>query len=304
MKKYSLVCFTIIFLIFFSHAAKRISAAELIVNGGFESTTAFQGWTVATAGSGWYPWQVTTAGAGDGTTGGISTSSPMFGTRSAWTGFCCNTTTNPEYIQQDVTIPTGQTASLIWWDKIQSNLFTYCTPADCGSNIWRVQILNTSNTVLQTLYTYTATYQTTTHNTGWRGHLHSLNAYAGQTIRIRFSGTYSSSLSGLYNGPGRAEVDGVSVMSPSATASEISIGGRVQTSAGSGVRNIAVFLSDANGNTRTTTTNSFGAYQFDGLQPGQTYFVSVSSKRYTFTNQMQTVTTNQSVSNVDFVSNE
>jgi hypothetical protein len=49
-------------------------------------------------------------------------------------------------------------------------------------------------------------------NTGWVTHTANLSAYAGQTIRIRFSTNYTSQIAGHFNGPGRAEIDGVSLL--------------------------------------------------------------------------------------------
>jgi Carboxypeptidase regulatory-like domain len=277
----------------------NLRAAELVTNGSFE-TGSFTGWTVATAGNGWYPWQVTAAGGGDGTTGGIQASSPIHGTRDAWTGFCCNTTTNPEYIQQDITIPTGFLVRMTWSDKIQSNLWEFCNSSNCGSNIWRVQILNTSNVLLQTLYQYTATYQTTNHNTGWVNHVANLSAYAGQTIRIRFSGTYSSSIGGNLNGPGRAEVDNVSIQTLIPTASSVTVGGRILTSEGTGISRVSVTLTNSAGATRTVSTNSFGTYNFTEVPAGETYTVTVNSKKYFFADSPRVVSVQDNIADLDF----
>jgi hypothetical protein len=279
-------------------------AAELLVNGSFE-TGNFTGWTVATAGNNWYPWQVTAAGGGDGITGNIQASSPIHGTRDAWTGFCCNTTTNPEYIEQTVTLPAGQTASFSWSDKIQSNLREFCSAATCGSNIWRVQILNTSNIVLATAYQYTATYSPTNHNTGWVNHLVNLSGFQGQTIKIRFSGTYTTTIAGAQNGPGRAEVDNVSVQSPSLvpTAARVSVGGRVLTSEGMGISRAIVTLTDAAGNSRSVPTSSFGYYQFDEVEAGATYTLSVAGKRYEFAESTRIVSVQENLADLNFIAN-
>lgn len=191
--------------------AYNLVGTELITNGGFE-TGNFSGWTVSPTGNqGWYPWQVTAAGGGDSLSG-ILLSSPYAGTRSAWNGFCCNTNPNPEYIYQNVTIPANQNAVLTWADRIQSDLVTYCTPSNCGSNIYRVEVINpTTSAVLQTLYTFTAAGGAR-YNTGWVTHSANLSAYAGQTIRLRFSTNYTSLIGGHYNGPGRAEIDAVSLV--------------------------------------------------------------------------------------------
>ena len=188
-----------------------LANANLITNGGFE-TGNFFGWTVSPNGNqGWYPWQVTPANGGDGVTGQVQRSSPLSGTYSAWNGFCCNSNPNPEFIYQDVTIPRSQNAVLKWSERIQSDLATFCSPPACGSNIFRVEVLNPVNSaVLQTLLTITAPGGVVT-NTGWVTHTANLSAYGGQTVRIRFSTNYTSLIAGHYNGPGRAELDGISL---------------------------------------------------------------------------------------------
>jgi VCBS repeat-containing protein len=187
-----------------------LASVNLIVNGGFE-TGNFSGWTVSPFGNqGWYQWQVTPAGGGTTHTS-VSLSSPFAGVYSAWNGFCCNTNPNPEYIYQDVTIPASQNAVLKWSSRIQSNLTDFCSPVQCGSNIFRVEVLNPANSaVLQTLHTFTAVGGAN-YNTGWVTHTANLSAFAGQTVRIRFSTNYTSLISGHLNGPGRAELDEISL---------------------------------------------------------------------------------------------
>jgi glucose/arabinose dehydrogenase len=80
---------------------------------------------------------------------------------------------------------------------------------------------------------------------------------------------------------------------------EVSISGRVSTPSGQGLRNATVNLTDALGVRRTATTSSFGIYQFDNVATGQTYTMSVSSKRFRFAPRIENIS-NQ-VSNLDFV---
>jgi hypothetical protein len=63
----------------------------------------------------------------------------------------------------------------------------------------------------------------------------------------------------------------------------LTISGRVTTPNGAGVRNATVNLVDSFGTRRTATSSSFGLYSFANLRPGDTYTISVSSKRYRFT---------------------
>ena len=84
-----------------------------------------------------------------------------------------------------------------------------------------------------------------------------------------------------------------------AAAALVSVSGRVTTPDGRGLRNAVVTLIDAQGVRRTATTSSFGLYSFAMVTAGQTYTVTVSSKRYRFTPQTPTV--NDNVTNLDFV---
>ncbi|MGH9947020.1 MAG: beta strand repeat-containing protein [Pyrinomonadaceae bacterium] len=83
------------------------------------------------------------------------------------------------------------------------------------------------------------------------------------------------------------------------TAAGVSVSGRVLSADGRGVRNAAVILSDAQGGIRRSLTSTFGYYRFDDVLVGQTYILSVSSKRYTFTPRVLSVV--DELADVDFV---
>ena len=73
----------------------------------------------------------------------------------------------------------------------------------------------------------------------------------------------------------------VLIVGPSAAT--VSIGGRLLTATGQPVVKASVNLVDTAGTVRTAISNGFGIYRFDDVSVGETYIVSVSSKRYTFT---------------------
>lgn len=87
-----------------------------------------------------------------------------------------------------------------------------------------------------------------------------------------------------------------------ATSAGVSIGGRVLTSDGSGLRNAIVTLTDASGQMRSVRTSAFGYYRFDDIPTGQTVIVSVQSKRFVFNSQ--TLTISDAISELDFVGSE
>jgi uncharacterized delta-60 repeat protein len=67
------------------------------------------------------------------------------------------------------------------------------------------------------------------------------------------------------------------------TAAGVTLAGRVTTSYGSGIRSATVTLMDAYGTSRTAITNTFGYYSFSDVEVGNTYILTVSARRYTFT---------------------
>ena len=88
----------------------------------------------------------------------------------------------------------------------------------------------------------------------------------------------------------------VTLLSP--TAAGVSVGGRV--SVGSrGLTNASVFLTDSDGRVRTARTTTFGYYHFEDVPAGQTYIVTVISKRFTF--QPQVISVTDDLTEVNFV---
>lgn len=65
------------------------------------------------------------------------------------------------------------------------------------------------------------------------------------------------------------------------TAANAAVAGRV-INGSNGVAKATVTISDPSGNTRRILTNSFGYFHFEDVEAGQTYVISVSSKRHQF----------------------
>lgn len=144
------------------------SAQQLIGNPGFENGTNTAPWTL--------------------TAGVINNSSaepPHSGSWDAWLdGYG---TTHTDTATQTVTIPsTVTTATLSFWLHIDTAETTTTTAFDKLS----IQVLNSSNTVLATL----GTFSNLNHATGYQQHSFSMNSFIGQTVKIRFTGTEDSSL--------------------------------------------------------------------------------------------------------------
>jgi hypothetical protein len=142
-------------------------STNLIVNGGFETGSAS-------------PWSLTAGVLNN------STAEPAHsGVWDAWLdGYG---TTHTDSAAQTVAITAGKTsATLVFWLHIDTAETTTTTAFDT----LRVQVLNTSGTVLSTL----GTFSNLNHAAGYQQHSFSLNSFIGQTVVIKFTGTEDTSL--------------------------------------------------------------------------------------------------------------
>ena len=90
----------------------------------------------------------------------------------------------------------------------------------------------------------------------------------------------------------------------SPTAAPASVAGRVVNSDGIGIGGARILVTNSgDGSTKYALSNPFGYYSVDDLAVGEFYVVSVSHKRYSFTDNTRTFTLNDSVADVDFVAN-
>lgn len=86
------------------------------------------------------------------------------------------------------------------------------------------------------------------------------------------------------------------------TAAAVSLGGRVLTADGSGVLNARVVVSGNSMNEpKMVVTGPFGYYRFDGLQAGETYVVTVNSKRFTFSMPSRVVSLTDDLLDANFI---
>ena len=82
-------------------------------------------------------------------------------------------------------------------------------------------------------------------------------------------------------------------------SSDVTISGKVTTPSGQNLRNAVVSMIDASGLKRTATTSSFGLYSFEGVRTGETYTLTVGSKRYRFSPKVLQI--DAALANLDFV---
>jgi hypothetical protein len=144
------------------------TASQLLGNPGFETGSAAP-WT-STAGV------INPNGAGE---------TAHSGTWYAWLdGYG---TTHTDTLAQTVTIPAACTNTRFsFWLHIDTAETTTTTAYDK----LKVQVLNSSGTVLSTL----ATFSNLNHASGYQQHSYSLGSFAGQTVRLKFTGTEDISL--------------------------------------------------------------------------------------------------------------
>ncbi len=84
----------------------------------------------------------------------------------------------------------------------------------------------------------------------------------------------------------------------------ITVGGRVTTADGAGIRNATVTISGGNlASPVSTLTSSFGNFRFPGMESATEYTVTVDSKRFSFTSPSRIVLSAGNVSNANFVAN-
>lgn len=88
------------------------------------------------------------------------------------------------------------------------------------------------------------------------------------------------------------------------TAANVSLAGRATTASGQGVRNAVITLTDSTGHTRQTLTASFGYYKFEDVAAGETYVLSIHSKRFTFENATREILVSDNVTDANFTAME
>ncbi|HJS51446.1 MAG TPA: carboxypeptidase regulatory-like domain-containing protein, partial [Pyrinomonadaceae bacterium] len=91
---------------------------------------------------------------------------------------------------------------------------------------------------------------------------------------------------------------------PIPTAADASITGRVVSASGRGIANVVVTVTDMNGNrVGSATTNPFGFYAVSDLPVGNSYVVTLISRRFIFEPSSQVVTLDNDLDGLNFSAN-
>ena len=85
------------------------------------------------------------------------------------------------------------------------------------------------------------------------------------------------------------------------TAAGVRVEGRVTTLDGQGIRNAHITLTDSSGAIRTAQTVTFGYYRFDDVRAGEIYVLTISSKRFVFSNPTRVLNVTDALTEIDFV---
>lgn len=128
---------------------------------------------------------------------------------------------------------------------------------------------------------------------------------AKQGAPLNEHGTTGQSIAGIKSSGGQFSLYG-GFWTPeefAPTAAGVTIGGRIKTSAGRGIRNVKITVTFLSGETRETVSGISGFYQFTDIPAGETCIFSVSADRYVFREPAQVRNITEDTHNVDFVAN-
>jgi len=114
---------------------------------------------------------------------------------------------------------------------------------------------------------------------------------AGGRTDLNFDSTDARSLAGLDHEGVAIKINGVS---NAVTAAGVTVGGRVVSAAGRGVTNARVTITNSLGISRTVATGRSGIFNFNDVEAGRSYVISVASRRFSFAPQAIDVSDNVS----------
>lgn len=84
------------------------------------------------------------------------------------------------------------------------------------------------------------------------------------------------------------------------TAATVSVTGRAISAEGRGIRNATLTLSNSRGESRSVITGPRGNYAFNNVPVGETYVMTIRSRRFQFANPAQVIAIVDNVSDLDF----
>lgn len=119
-------------------------------------------------------------------------------------------------------------------------------------------------------------------------------------VQVRLITTNAAATDGSSTPDEWIGVNNIVISAQAPTAATVNVGGRVYSPYGRALSNAQVSMYGTDGSLRLTTTNPFGYYNFDNVEVGRSYIVSVSSKRFYFSNPTQVVFVTDAMESLDF----
>lgn len=84
------------------------------------------------------------------------------------------------------------------------------------------------------------------------------------------------------------------------TAANVIVGGRIKTADGRGIQKVRVTITYPDGRTQTALSTSFGNYQFAEIPVGAVYIISITAKKYVFSQPVQIRMILDALQDIDF----
>ncbi len=113
-------------------------------------------------------------------------------------------------------------------------------------------------------------------------------ATGAQTFQFNSGNPAANTTNGLF-----------SVLGP--TAASVTVSGKVTNNQGRGIRNVLITMTDSQGRVQTAQTTAFGYYKFESVAAGETVTISAKARRFKFVQSSIVRTTNESVTDADFI---
>ena len=238
-----------------------------------------------------------------GTTAASSVGSNSFRT----VGFQNNgiSTANTDYFQTTLSASTGFVLSLSSIDARYAGTATYANAPGVTSQY--AYSLDGVNFTLIGAPSQVAGTPQTSPTIDLTGITALQNVPADTTVTFRYYATGQTTTGGWGFFSPAAGQNGLAfggTVTMAATAADADLSGRVSNGRGRGLEFVSVTISGGSlPQPITTTTSNSGRYSFSGIPTGDTYLITVESKRYTFSQPTVVYSVNGSLTNIDFVSN-
>jgi hypothetical protein len=238
------------------------------------------------------------ASGGSITVGGAASNIPNLIT----TGVLLSSTSGGGTSSQSEAIVNGSNltvaGNIITADVLRANSFCTCGPGCSGSSVITNLRLNgiAVNVTGAPNQTITLTVATVTTTIIINEQIFSPGAITVNALHVMVTDTLTNTTTDVIIASAHSDILCIT------TAANVSIAGKAVDSWGRGISGVRVTLTDANGTTRQSNTNSFGYYRFTDLTAAETYIIGAAYKRYSFAPRI--IVPMENVSDFDLMAEE